>query len=74
MTKYTTAYSWTGHMWLILATRDCKNKYINDILTTMNSFSYIGSKSLLLWLTLSPVSGQVIQNKCMMQPVHSCLW
>ena len=48
MTKYTTAYSWTGHMWLILATRDCKNKYINDILTTMNSFSYIGSKSLLL--------------------------
>ena len=35
MTKYTTAYSWTGHVWLILATRDCKNKYINDILTTM---------------------------------------
>ena len=60
MTKYTTAYSWTGYMSLILATRDCKNKYINDILTTMNSFSYIGTKSLLLWLTLPPVSGQAI--------------
>ena len=60
MTKYTTAYSWTGYMWLILATRDCKNKYINDILTTMNSFSCIGTKSLLLWLTLPPVSGQAI--------------
>ena len=69
MMKYTTAYSWTAHVWLILATRDCKNKYINDILTKMNSFSYIRSKSLLLWL-----SGQAIQNKCMMQPVHSCLW
>ena len=32
--------------------------HINDILTTMNYFSYIGSKSLLLWLTLPPMSGQ----------------
>ena len=60
MTKYTTGYSWTGHKWLILATRDRKNKYINDILTTMNSFFYIGTKFLLLWLTLAPVSDQAI--------------
>ena len=35
MMKYTTAYSWTAHVWLILATHDCKNKYKNDILTTL---------------------------------------